>query len=452
MDRISAPLALRRGVHLAFFAVIAVLGLSARHAGAVPAFAVQVGVPCESCHIGGFGPQLTPFGREFKMHGYTTRTNSFNLPFSAMAVASYVQTRRDQAEPPAPGYSVSDNSTLDQASLFLAGGLGNHLGAFVQTTYDGVGRSWHWDNLDVRATTTATVGGSNLILGLSLNNAPSVQEAWNTLPAWRFPYTTSGLQPGPAASPLIGSLAQNTLGLTGYVWINSSLLFEAGGYQSPSSNFLTHMGVDPYDPGNIAGTAPYLRLAYQKNWGDKNLEVGAFGMWTNLYPARDQTTGFSDHYSDMGVDATFQYNWPNKSVFTLNTIYTHESQGLDASQALGLSQNREDSLNEVRLDVAYYWRSMIGLTVGGFDTWGSTDPVLYGANRTFTPNSSGLVFQLDGTPFGAAGSPLGPRFNLRLGIQYFLYTKFDGASSNYDGMGANASDNNTFRLFAWVAY
>jgi hypothetical protein len=29
---------------------------------------------------------------------------------------------------------------------------------------------------------------------------------------------------------------------------------------------------------------------------------------------------------------------------------------------------------------------------------------------------------------------------------------FDGASKNYDNTGRNASDNNTFRLFAWVAY
>jgi hypothetical protein len=443
---------LRSGVQAALVLAVALLTLSASNAGAVPAFAVQVGVPCESCHIGGFGPQLTPFGREFKMKGYTTRTNSWNVPFSAMAVASYVQTRRDQADPPAPGYGVNDNSTLDQASIFLAGGLGNHLGAFVQTTWDGVARVWHWDNLDVRTTTTATVGGSNLVLGLSFNNAPSVQDAWNTLPSWRFPYTTSSLQPGPGASPLIGSLAQNTLGLTGYVWINSSLLVEAGGYQSPGANFLTRLGVDPLDPGNISGTAPYLRVAYQKNWGDKNLEVGGFGMWTNLNPGRDVSTGFTDHYGDMGLDATFQYNWPNKSVFTLNTIYTHESQGLDASQALGLAQNREDNLNEFRLDAAYYWKDYIGLTIGGFDTWGSTDNLLYAGNRTFTPNSSGLVFQIDGTPFGGPGSPLGKRFNLRMGIQYFLYTKFDGASSNYDGMGGNASDNNTFRFFTWAAF
>ena len=46
---------------------------------------------------------------------------------------------------------------------------------------------------------------------------------------------------------------------------------------------------------------------------------------------------------------------------------------------------------------------------------------------------------------------LGGRFNLRAGVQYTLYTKFDGASSNYDGTGRNASDNNTVRVFVWTA-
>jgi mono/diheme cytochrome c family protein len=40
-----------------------------RPAQAVPAFAQQTGRNCAACHVGGFGPQLTPFGREFKLGG-----------------------------------------------------------------------------------------------------------------------------------------------------------------------------------------------------------------------------------------------------------------------------------------------------------------------------------------------------------------------------------------------
>jgi hypothetical protein len=416
----------------------------------VPSFAVQTGQPCAACHVGGFGPQLTPFGRTFKMSGYTMRTTGFNLPVSAMAVASYVKTKQDQA--PAPGFGANDNVALDQISLFVAGGLGKHIGAFVQTTYDGVAKAWHWDNLDVRAVTTTTIKGAPVVLGVSLNNAPTVQDAFNTLPAWSYPYTSSALAPSPGAAPLVGQLAQNTLGLTAYAWINSQVYVEAGGYRSPGANFLTRLGGDPLSPGKIDGVAPYARLAYQKNFGDRNFEVGAFYLQADLFPGRDETTGLTDGYTDLGLDASYQVFAANKSVLTVNGRYTHEAQNLRASQALDLAAHADNALQDVRADASWYWRDVIGFTAGGFNTWGSRDDVLYGANRTLRPDSTGLTVQIDGTPFGAGGSPLGPRFNMRVGVQYTAYLRFDGAASDYDGLGHNASDNNTVRVFGWIAY
>ena len=43
----------------------------AKPARAIPPFAAQAGMPCHQCHIGAYGPQLTPFGRAFKIGGYT---------------------------------------------------------------------------------------------------------------------------------------------------------------------------------------------------------------------------------------------------------------------------------------------------------------------------------------------------------------------------------------------
>ncbi len=428
------------------------LALTATQAAAVPSFAVQTGRPCGACHVGGFGPQLTPFGRAFKLGGYTLRTNTFNLPVSAMAVASFVHTAKDQAAPPAPSYGVNDNVAVDQISVFLAGGVGSHLGGFVQATYDGIGKAYSWDNLDLRAVTTLDIAKTNVLLGLDVNNAPTVQDVFNTLPSWGYPYTSSGLAPGPAASPLIANLTQTTLGVTAYAWINSQFYAEVGGYRSPSAQFLIHAGADPTSPGNIKGVAPYGRLAYQKNFGDRNVEVGAFAMGASLYPGHDQSLGLTDHYTDLGLDASYQLFAARKDVFTVNARYTHEQQRLDASQALGLAATRNVNLQDLRIDASYYWRDRIGLTVGAFDTWGKPDQLLYAANRTFTPDSSGLLFQLDGTPWGEGGSPLGPRFNMRLGIQYTAYLSFDGSGRNYDGLGDGAGANNTVRIFSWIAY
>lgn len=435
--------------------------VSHRPAAAVPAFAQQTGQNCKSCHVGGFGPQLTSFGREFKLRGYTLRTKNFNVPLSAMAVASYVATKKAQEEPPTEDSKRNNNLSFDEGSIFLAGGVGSHLGGFAQLTYSGPDEAWAWDNLDLRAVGTGKIGGKDLVYGLSLNNNPTIQDAWNTLPGWGFPYTDSDYAPGPATSPLIsGGLGQAVLGLTGYTWIDSKFYLEAGGYSTPSAGTLRWLGADPFDPGKIHGLAPYGRAAFQTDVGGGTFEVGAFALKAALYPGRDRSSGFTDRFTDVGLDASWIK--PLKSdTLTLNGRYTHEKRSLDATCALGmadgsidpgpLSECADDTLNEVRADGSYYWHNAIGGTISAFNLSGSRNPIIYADNRTFRPNSSGFQFQLDGTPFGAGNSPLG-RFNMRVGVQYTLYTKFDGAHSNFNGTGRNASDNNTLRVFTWVAF
>jgi hypothetical protein len=434
---------------------VVLLAMAAGPAAATPSFAAQTGQSCQSCHVGGFGPQLTAFGREFKLRGYTQRWSK-SLPFSAMAVASYVRTQANPASPPAAGFKVNDNVTPDQVSLFLAGGLGSHLGAFVQTTYDGVGKAWSWDNLDLRATTTAHIKGAEVVMGVSLNNSPGVQDAWNTLPARGYPYTDSALAPSPSASPLLaGALAQNTMGMTGYLWINSMVFIEGGAYGSPARSTLQRLGADPFDPGDIKGLAPYGRVALQTSVASGVLQVGAFGMSTDIHPGRDRLTGVTDRFTDLGLDGSYQKALDNGDVVTFDARYLHEGRRLDASCALAGAVGpgcTDASLTDVRADASYYWRNRIGATVAVFDTSGGANPDIYPDNRTFKPDSNGMTLQLDGTPFGDGKSPLGRRFNIRLGVQYTMYGRFEGARSNYDGAGAKASDNNTFRAFAWVAY
>jgi hypothetical protein len=242
------------------------------------------------------------------------------------------------------------------------------------------------------------------------------------------------------------------LGVTAYTWIDSQIYAEFGGYQSPNARLLTRLGVDPTDPGNIQGVAPYGRVAYQKNLGDRNFSVGAFWLHANLYPGHVETTGFTDHYTDLGLDASYQHFAANKDVFTVNGRYTYESERPDASRALGLASNDLDTLEDFRVDASYYWRNKIGLSAQVFDTWGSSDALLYSGNNTPRPDSSGVLLQLDETPWGAGDSPFGPQFNLRVGVQYTAYFRFDGATTNFDGFGRNASDNDTLRVFAWVYY
>lgn len=431
---------------------LAVILWTAGAAEAVPSFADQTGLQCSSCHVGGFGPQLTELGRDFKMQGFTLGAGKGN-PVSAMAIASLVSTSKDQDAPPADHASLNNNFALDQASLFVAGGIGQNLGGFIQTTYDGAERRFLWDNVDLRAVNRMSLGGKDLLVGVSLNNSPGVQDPWNTLPAWGFPYTDSALAPSPAASPIsAGGLAQSVIGATGYLWWDRRLYVEAGLYTSPGRGFLKTMGLHEDEASGLRGAAPYGRLAYQfRPASGQTLEIGGFGLFADIYPGLDKTAGTTDRLRDLGVDASYQVMLQSGDVFSINGRYTHEDISNRASFNLGDASNSKDRLRDMRADVSWYNGAGFGATLGAFSTAGKTDALLYADSANGSPGSAGLQFQVDYTPWSSAKSPLGPRFNARVGAQLTHYSKFDGASKDYDGSGRNASDNDSLRLFFWVA-
>ena len=450
-NRITAKWSLLPGVALFGAALIV-----HRPAAAVPAFAEQTGRNCAACHVGGYGPELTPFGREFKLGGYTLRSHAA-VPLSAMAVASWTHTKKDQ-EPPPEHLSRNDNFVLDQASLFVAGGIGDHLGGFAQlVTYDGVGRSWSWDNIDLRAVTNAKLFGEDTVLGVTLNNNPTVQDPWNTLPAWGFPFTDTKVSSTPSAGELIdGTLAANVVGLTGYGWIGHKFYAEGGGYLAPSSGFLNFVGMDPTSPGSLHGIAPYGRIAYQADLAGGTFEAGVNILKAAIFPGRDRSSGFTDRYTDWGIDSSWQKSIGKGDLLTANVRFEHETGNLRASCALALVGDGTDldcaryHLNEWRGVVRYNWHNTVGFALSPFSITGSRNFNLYGGNGL--PNSNGVMGQIDFTPWGAGNSPLGTRFNARVGVQYTLYGKFNGRRHNYDLLGANAADNNALRVFTWVAF
>ena len=114
------------------------------------------GSPAAACHIGAFGPQLTPFGRAFKIGGYTQDGGEgplAQIPLAGFVLNSFTHTNTSQPQPAAPDFGRNNNLALDQISLFFAGRITDYAGAFVQGTYDGVGRAFFLDNTDLRLTT-----------------------------------------------------------------------------------------------------------------------------------------------------------------------------------------------------------------------------------------------------------------------------------------------------------
>jgi len=126
-----------------------------------------------------------------------------------------------------------------------------------------------------------------LVYGVSINNNPTVQDLWNSTPAWRFPYASSAVAPTPTASPLIdGVLAQKVVGATAYAMWDDVVYAEAGAYRSAPQG----IGSNPLNGNNasdvISDVAPYWRFALQKQVENQYFMIGTFGLAASLLPGQ----------------------------------------------------------------------------------------------------------------------------------------------------------------------
>lgn len=439
--------------------------LTARPAAAIPAFAQQTGQPCTACHVGGFGPQLTPIGRAFKIGGYTQRGGegvAASIPLSLMIQTSFNNTSAALPADQIPQhYRDNNNFSLDQISAFIGGGIGAHTGGFLQLTWSDVDNTSHVDNMDLRPyTTTFDLGGKELRVGTTLNNAPTVQDPYNTTFAWGFPYILSALAPAPAADVMLAAgFGQSALGYTVYGWYDNKLYLEGGAYSTVGPWLLARTG-NPYGLGATTSPAPYLRAAYEWQWGTSAAHVGATFMHADVNPstgpfAASNAAG-SDHYTDYSIDGGYQFLGDGTHVATVQAIFTHEDQNLRATSS-GTGFGAKYNLEQIRANVSYWYQNTYGFTVGWQKTWGPANPVLYApaeltGSANGKPDSNAFIFEADWVPFGKDTSLWQPFMNLKLGVQYTVYTQFNGGGSNYDGFGRNAGDNNTLLLFAWLIF
>ena len=457
----------------------ALLG-GARTAVAVPSFARQTGMACEACHT--VYPELTHFGRVFKANGYILsnvkqvrdvtgkKEELLSLaqvvPLSIMAQISYTQMKTsvpDLSTVGAPGVAQNGTAALpQQLSLFYAGKIASNFGAFFQITYANDTGTIGIDNTDLRfADTVALSDNRPLTYGLSLNNNPTVQDLWNSTPAWGYPYTASNAAVSPLAGTAIdGAFAQDVAGITGYLFWNESLYGEFGGYRSskqPSASTLTG-GAGPLDgtASNVmSGLAPYWRVAYEYNRGAHSIEAGLYGAQFRLYPgAGAPLRGPLNKFNDVAEDVQYQYVGDVHQVTVAGT-HIHESMTLDASFANGGAANPTNNLSTTRVWANYYYRRKIGGTIAYFSTTGSSDASLYPATFSAPGGNPGVVVSANGSPDTRgwiAEVNYVPWLNVKISAQFTLYDKFNGGSSNYDGLGRSASDNNTLYLLLWFAY
>lgn len=482
---------------------------------ALPSFARQTGWSCATCHTS--YPQLTPMGRMFKLLGFTTTNlqqqqkveakfgKSVGLLISRVSQFSiFLQTSATnvgggQAVFGGTNLGASPNNNVQfpqQISLFYAGEITPHIGSFLHLTYSGGGSStggggFSFDDSSIVWAHPWKIGANDLLVtGVDVNNTPTAMDLWNTVPDWQAPFFSSdysswGHVPLPfiegsagAGYPLagLGVYGADIFGPNKANWLyaDADVYTNGQGIQTNPVGGFAAFNSGP--AGRLSGAAPYVRLAYQHDWGKWNWEIGAYGMWSSVYDASIQPgytivdvngnpqtipTGNAYNYSGGPIDTFDDYDldtqlqWldinDNNNV-TVRAAWVHEQQRfggvggtLPAGAQSANSTSQAGSLNFFNLNATYWYHDRYGIQGGYRDVWGSNNPGLYGTTYTNSgsPDTSNEWVELSYLPW----------WNTRFSLRYNIYNKFNGvASAASNNLNYGASAYNTLELLAWISY
>ena len=186
----------RRGLFAVAAGAAAMLAVSAGPAEALPSYARQTGQPCAACHTA--FPELTPFGRRFKIGGYTLQGGDWqgaadrgmimggfthtNSPLRSGAVSrrdctpTTISSRsRSPASSPAGSSAISARSFRSPAIRSAATS-----GSTPPTS----------------ATPTRSSCSARTRSGASTPTTPRQSKTpWNTTPSWGWPQIASTIAP-----------------------------------------------------------------------------------------------------------------------------------------------------------------------------------------------------------------------------------------------------------------
>ena len=494
LQRVVAWLASALAVTVAWF------GLSAP-AQAIPVFARQTGHNCQACHIS--YPELTPYGREFKLNGYTFG-EAQSIPVAVAIMGEYDTVKKSEQSSGSgqvcagftPGGHDCHRPQLVQYSIFFGGRISDDFGMFGQMSSNEFlisngdkssnassgGFTPTSDNTEFRYVHRITSDDSlepAAVIGLNVNNNPTMQDVWNAVPAWRFPwfpYLGAGL--GPLAAPYLDNASggHNKVGSGVYAWIHKSWYLEAEVYHAASGFFnfmnwgtggtVANMGDGPSDV--LKGENPYFRAAYSHEWGYNSIEAGVLYFKAKTFQCNpDGSTGCAqaalgstNEYKDTMFDVQYQYNRNEPWVFSGAASYIREKNNLLGLFNFGpLGSNAavaqpDHTVNEFNIKGTVYYNRALGATLGYTMLSGTSDNLLYGSSAT-NPATNGVGTSSNGSPrsnWWTLELNYLPLQDLRFSILYQSFSKINGGTSNFDGFGNNASGQNRLTGAIWWVF
>ena len=450
-------LGLSRPVHI--IALLLAAFCISSTAYALPSFARQTGQKCAACHVSGSWPQLTPWGRFFKLSGYTAGKKLIDKEgFHYVPAGVLGQVGLTWATQPnnSLGQPVITQNGSPEAYSF-AGEIGTKLTEFLGVFYEyQVGNTFPgWKGsagpADVRAVHFFHPGGNELLVGIDSNNNPAEQDVFNTEPGpWGYPFYGSPQAPNGPANPMMTSLGTQVGSVGVYALLNREWYAELSMYHVATDFFRWMSAGTAFQNGGknyLDGYNPYWRAYWTKERGAQSLMIGTFGLHSKVFPNSALPSGPTNVFTDFGFDSQYQYLADTHKV-TLRASYLYENQQWNASFPLAASSVATGNLKSLNLNGSYGYRNQWVFNAAYFSNHGNNNTARYGltdpsgTQLTSSPNTSGYVLEVDRLITQ----------NVQATLQYKGFVRFNGLTNNIDGLGRNASDNNTLWLTVFFAF
>ena len=213
--------------------------------------------------------------------------------------------------------------------------------------------------------------GQDTIWGIDANNTPTVEDPWNTTPAWGWPQISSTIAPAfaPPLTHVESGYGQIVGGAGLYIFWNDMLYADFTAYKGLPVPVLQAFNDGNSTTDALTNVAPYWRVALEPHRGSHYLMVGTFGMYGQITPGRQYGFG-TDNFLDVGVDSQYQYDGDQYSV-TVKLTDIMEWQKLNATYALAGASNINNTLNSFKANASFVWDHTYSLGFGYFNVSGS---------------------------------------------------------------------------------
>jgi len=271
-----------------------------REAAAVPAFARQTGMACNTCHFQHY-PSLNAFGRAFKSSGYTmvggqSMVEGDMLSLPATLNASLVTKIRYQKTNGDDNTEATNEGELqfpDEAALLLGGRVGEHIGFLLEASLTASGDESNFSSFKMPITYN--------VMETDLSVIPFTTDAAGA--SYGFELLNTGAQR--TSRPL-----EHRKDISAQQYIEPSDDAAATGVSFVASRSLYFFNYTPFyaDHGNsVAGPfLHYLRAAFTPTYAGWDLGVGVQWWGGTARQGASQSVAVQKHADAWAVDAQAQ--------------------------------------------------------------------------------------------------------------------------------------------------